>query len=139
MRSGKPWIKKLLLFAIVLAVVGVGVNWAVGMDKSKYEQALSHAKQSAGQYLAWNKDKALDRPNAHHEKGMRGGFQKHHGLHPGIAIGGTIAAAGLLYWVLRRRKKSSGTFEANAIPLTSSASDFLDQWEKNQTKSKESN
>lgn len=139
MASDYHWIKKLLIFALILSVVGVGVKWAAGMDRSKYEQAFNQARQSAGQYMPWNNGKSLERQNYHHERVMYGGFQKHHVLNPGMAVGGTILGAVALYWVLRRRKRSGGVLASSANILIPSTSDFLDQWEKNHINKKESN
>jgi phage shock protein A len=131
MRSDKHWIKKLTIFALILTVVGVGVGWATGMDRSEYDQAFNQAKQSAGQYIPWNNGKSLDRQNDYHERGgMHGGFQKHHMLNPGMAVGGTILGAVVLYWVLKRRKRSGGALASHATTLIPSTTDFLDQWEK---------
>lgn len=140
MRSDKHWIKKWIIFALILTVVGVGVGWASGMDRSKYGQAFNQARQSAGQYMPWNNGKFLVSQNDHHVRGEmhRGGFE-HHILNPGMAAAGIALGAIVLYWVLKRRKRSDGAFASNAITLIPSTSDFLDQWEKNHTNTKESN
>lgn len=130
MQSGKHWIKRLIIFGLVLAVVGIGVHWAMGLDRFKYETAFNQAKQTAGQYMHMNGGKTM--AGDRHDRGMmHGGLRGHHGADVGLAIGGGLLAAGAIVWFIKRRKKSGGTFAASTgsvvIPSTS---DYLDQWEK---------
>lgn len=138
MKPGKPWIKKILLTAGIIAIIGVGVSWAAGMNKSDYKQAFEHGKQNAEPYFYKGGGKDLAGPAGRHERGMRGG-EHHGGGDAAAAVGGTILAGGLLYWVIQRRKKTGAMSAAQTAPVIPSTSDFLDQWEKNQTNKKETN
>ncbi|WP_139492458.1 hypothetical protein [Brevibacillus dissolubilis] len=140
MRSGKGWIKKGIIIALILSIVGIGVKWVAGVDRSPYEQAFTHTKQSVGQFISSQGGEAWAAgPRGHHDRGMRGGGQHHHGIDGGMIVGGIVLAGGLLYWVNKRRKSSGGILVAQATPVIPTTSDFLDQWEKNQTNTKESN
>ncbi|UJF32534.1 apurinic/apyrimidinic endonuclease family protein [Paenibacillus hexagrammi] len=145
MRLGKQWLKRLFILALIFAVIGVGVAWAAGWDKSHYEQAFHQVKQNAVPYMPWGHGKSQMTMNDHYDRGsMHGGFDRHHDLGEGLAaLMGIMLGAAALYWVLKRRRKLVGMFTANAgsaapavIPSTS---DFLDQWEQNQMKIKEMN
>jgi LPXTG-motif cell wall-anchored protein len=137
----KPWIKKVLLIAVIAGVIGAGVGLAAEMDRPDYKEAFNHAKQSTQQYMSKGNDKALAGQGEQHEKGVREGGHEHHndGMETGTAIGGIVLAAGLLFWIIRRRKRNGGTSKTNSTHTMISTSDFLDQWENKQTNSKETN
>ncbi|MBB6671845.1 hypothetical protein [Cohnella nanjingensis] len=135
MKSGKPWMKRILITAGIIAIVGVGINWAMERDRSDDD----HGKRNTEQSMSVSAGKGWGGPDGHHVRGMDGEGHDHEGWGAGMAVGGTILAAGLLYWTVKRRKRSSAMFAADVTPVTPSTSDFLDQWEKNQTNTKESN
>lgn len=141
MKPRKPWIKKVFLIAVIAGVIGTGVGVAAKMDRPDYKEAFNHAKQSAQPYISKGNDKALAGKGANLEKGKREGGYEHHddGMTAGMAIGGTVLAAGLLFLIIRRRKRDGGILKTKSTHAMITTSDFLDQWENKQTNSKETN
>lgn len=134
MRSGKPWIKRILITAGIIAVVGVGMHWAMERGHSE----LEHGRTEFAQPKSVNGVNDWGESIGHHERGMGGEEREHERWHAGVAVGGIIIAGGLLY-LIRRRMRSGGRFAANVTPMISSNSDFLDQWEQEQLHKKETN
>ncbi len=139
MRSGKPWFKKILLAAGIIAVIGVGINLASKMDRPDYHHGKQ--KERTSFMSAQGGGNGWAGPNGRHDRGMRGEGGEHDGWGAGAVVGGTLLGAGLLLWAIKRRKRPAGARAALAAPIIPSTSEFLDQWEQNQTTTtkKESN
>jgi hypothetical protein len=141
MKPRKPWIKKVFLIAVIAGVIGTGVGVAAQLDRPDFKEAFNHDKQITQLYIQKGNDKALTGKGEQHEIGIREGDHEHHdgGMEAGMAIGGTVLAAGLLFWIIRRRKRNGGMLKANSTHAMINTSDFLDQWENKQINSKETN
>lgn len=140
MKPRKTWIKKVFLIAVIAGVIGTGVGVAAKMDRPDFKEAFNHDKQIAQQYIPKGNDKALAGKGEHQVKGSREGDHEHHdGMEAGMAIGGTVLAIGLLFWIIKRRKRNGGMLKTNSTHAMINTSDFLDQWENKQINSKETN
>ncbi|MFD2332939.1 hypothetical protein ACFSR7_27080 [Cohnella sp. GCM10020058] len=138
MGSGKPWFKRLLITAGIVAIVGVGIHWATENEHLAFNREKENIENSTSAQGREDWNKTGDRE----ERGLRGEdgeHEEHDGLDAGAAAGGFIILGGLTYWLVRRRKKSRGSYAAESAPVLPSTSDFLDQWEREQTNKKESN
>ncbi|WP_058300646.1 hypothetical protein [Gorillibacterium timonense] len=136
MKVRKSWIKRLIITAGIIAFVGVGIGFATErMDRSDHD----HGKQGSQLLVSVRDGEGRDEAGDHHERGMDRGEHEHEGWGAALAIGGTLVGAGLLYGIIRSRKRASGLGAGSAVSVIPSTSDFLDQWEKNQTNTKESN
>ncbi|SFS54332.1 LPXTG cell wall anchor domain-containing protein [Paenibacillus sp. BC26] len=158
MRSGKSWIKRVLLIAVVIVVVGIGVKFASGGDVSVHQTAIKHVQLKDEPFLPRGDERSIGGmprgegrdivvagPEFGPVKAMRIDGHPREEWNAGVAIVGTILIAGLLFLILKRRKKSpSQSHEplhvSAAAPMLTSTSDFLDQWERNHSaNAKESN
>lgn len=143
MRFVKPRLKKVLLVAGIIALVGVGASLIAGKEKNEihFKQAVVHVqpKPQAPQAYIVRGERDFAGPGDVRARIMHiEGGPHHKDWDAGIAIGGTLLAAGLLFWFIKRRKKSNGPFESTVTVIPSTA-DFLDQWENNLTTKKETN
>ncbi|RTE10960.1 hypothetical protein [Paenibacillus whitsoniae] len=143
MKPRKRWVKKVLLIALIAGVIGASAAAAAEMVSPEHrEAAFNHVKQSAQQFIPKSNEKPISgHVSSEHDKGLREAGHEHHddGMKAGMAVGGTVLAAGLLYWIVRGRKRNSKLLKSNSTHAILPTSDFLDQWENNLINSKETN
>lgn len=136
MQPGKAWLKRIIIAAGFVAIVGVGLHFATEIMEGNDDD--DHRGQITEQYVSDLDEDDRGRSDDSHERDMDDDDDEYEEWAIGMA-GGAAVGAGLLYWVIRRRKRSSGRAEMIANPMIPSTAEFLDQWEKNQTNTKESN
>lgn len=136
MKPGKAWVKRIIIAAGIIAIIGVGMNFAAELietldpndedqiaEQRVYVKSGSDRGEADGAYQSGRDD---DDEGDEHEEWIAG-----------MAFGAAIIGAGAWYAVIRRKKRSSGMLAVSAIPALPSSSDFLDQWEQKQTNTKE--
>ncbi|WP_219834630.1 hypothetical protein [Paenibacillus sp. R14(2021)] len=145
MRSVRPWVKKVLVASVIIVAVGAGLSWAAERGRPDGMPAIQFVKQESrpvDNFVGMKGEKFGPGPDIRirQEKGMHGeGHPEHDGWDAGVAVGITILAAGLLFWAMRRGKRARRAPRANQFTAITSASDFLDQWELHQNRTKETN
>lgn len=140
MKSGKSWINKLTVIAVIIVVVAVGISFVIGNDRNDSKQVVQKVqqdKQMVFHYMQKGGQAAFGSAAPRVERMVHDRFEHHDGWNAAIAAGGIILVAGLAYVIFKRRKKAGrrGVDANYATPVTiSSTADFLDQWEKQQNK-----